>query len=119
VQEALSANAAKPAGNGHARGSLLVGLLAAAVLPAAVALAAYSPRVDLTYAAAAIPVAAGLGAVAVALARRGRRHSQITLGRIGGRTSARIGWVLGLLALYLATMALLAVAFFGLLLLFD
>lgn len=98
---------------------MLVGLLAVATLPAAVALAAYSSRVDLTYGAAAIPVAAGLGAVAVALARRGRRHAQITLGRIGGRTAARIGWVLGMLGLYLAAMALLAIAFFGLLLLFD
>ena len=119
MHEALPATAAKPAANGHARGSVLVGIVAVAAIPAAIALAAYSSRVDLTYAAAAIPVAAGLGTVAVALARRGRRHSQITLGRIGGRASARIGWGLGLLGLYLAAMALLAIAFFGLLLLFD
>ena len=111
--------AAKPAGNGHARASVLIGLLAFAAIPLAIALAAYSSRVDLIYAAAAIPVAVGLGAVAVVLARRARRHSQITLGRIGGRTSARIGWALGMLGLYLAAMALLSIAFFGLLLLFD
>ena len=111
--------AATPAANTHARVSVLVGLLAAAAVPLGVALAAYSSRVDLTYAAAAIPVAAGLGAVAVALARRGRRHSQITLGRVGGRTSSRVGLALGMLGLYLAAMALLAIGFFGLLLLFD
>lgn len=115
----MPASAAKPEANGRARASVLVGLLAVAAIPAGIALAAYSSRVDLTYAAAAIPIAIGLGSVAVALARAARRHSQISLGRVGGGVSARVGWTLGMLGLYLAAMALLAVAFFGLLLLFD
>lgn len=96
-----------------------MGLAASAAVPGAIALAAYSPAVDLTYSAAAIPVAAGLGAVALALARSARQHSQITLGRVGGTGLARVGSILGLLGLYLALMALLAIGFFGLLLLFD
>jgi hypothetical protein len=119
VEHAVPAPAAKSEPNGRARASVLVGLLAVAAMPAGILLAAYSSRVDLTYAAAAIPVAIGLGSVAVALSRSARRHSQISLGRVGGLASARIGGVLGLLGLYLAAMALLAIAFFGLLLLFD
>ena len=53
------------------------------------------------------------------LARSARRHSQISLGRIGGTGVARAGSILGILGLYLAGMAALAVGFFGLLLLFD
>src|SRR5262249_27076463 len=56
---------------------------------------------------------------AMSLSRSARRHSQISLGRIGGTGTARAGWILGLLGLYFALMAALAVGFFGLLLLFG
>jgi hypothetical protein len=69
--------------------------------------------------AVAVPLAAVLGMAAMALSRSARRHSQISLGRIGGAGLARTGWILGMLGLYLAVMAALSVGFFGLLLLFD
>lgn len=105
--------------NERARASVLAGAVAVIALPGAIALAVYSSTVDLPYAAAAIPVAAGLGILAIVLARRARRHSQVTLGRVGGAGLARAGSILGFLGLYLAVMALLSLAFFGLLLLFQ
>jgi hypothetical protein len=98
---------------------VLAGTVAVLVIPAALALAAYSSSVDLTEAAVAIPVAVVLGIAAISLSRGARRVSQISLGRIGGTGVARVGAVLGFLGLYLAAMAVLAVGFFGLLLLFD
>ena len=105
--------------NDRARASVVVVSSRSSPFPARVALAAYSSAVDLTWAAAAIPVAAFLGIVAIALARSARRYSQISLGRIGGTGLARAGSILGMLGLYLAVMAVLSVGFFGLLLLFD
>ena len=119
MDEALRTRAARPAVNGRARASVLVGLPAAIAVPAGLALAAYSSQVTLEYASASIPIALVLGAVAVVLARSGRRHSQFTLGRIGGLGLARTGWLLGMLGLYLGMMSLLAVGVFGLLLLFS
>ncbi len=105
--------------NERARASVIVGAVAVIAIPGAIALAAYSSTVDLTYAAAAIPVAVVLGIVAIVLARSARRQSQVTLGRVGGTGLARAGSILGILGLYLAVMALLSIGFFGLLLLFD
>jgi heme A synthase len=105
--------------NDRARASVFVGVLALLSIPAGLALAAYSSTIDLIHVAVAVPVAGVLGIVAMALARNARRHSQISLGRIGGTGVARAGWILGLLALYFAVTAALAVGFFGLLLLFD
>jgi hypothetical protein len=119
VQDALRIRSARAVPNGRARGSVLVGAAAVVAIPGALALAAYSPVVDLTHAAAAIPVAVALATVAIVLSRSARRYSQITLGRVGGVALARTGLVLGMLGLYLAAMALLSIGFFGLLLLFD
>jgi hypothetical protein len=119
MDEVLRSRSARPMPNERARAALLVGVLAVAVLPAALALAAYSAWVDLAETAAAIPIALVLGVVAVALGRRARRVSDISLGRIGGRGAARVGSALGGLGIYLACMCALAVAFFGVLLLFQ
>ena len=119
VTDAVWTRSARPERNERARVAVVVGVLAVLVIPAAVALAAYSSKVDLTYAAGAIPIAAALGLVAIVLARSARRYSQITLGRIGGIGLARAGSILGVLGLYLAVMAVLSIGFFGLLLLFD
>jgi hypothetical protein len=99
--------------------SVLVGVLAVLAIPAGLALAAYSSMVDLIYASVTVPLAALLGLVAIALSRSARKHSQISLGRIGGTGLARAGSILGMLGVYLAVMAVLSVGFFGLLLLFD
>jgi heme A synthase len=119
VDDALATRSARPAVNERARASVLAGIGAVAAIPGGIALAVYSSAVELTHAAGSIAVAVVLGMVAVALARSARRQSQITLGRIGGTGVARAGWILGMLGLYLAVMALLAIGFFGLLLLFD
>jgi multidrug efflux pump subunit AcrB len=119
VAEAVWTRSARAQSNERARAAAFAGALAVLVIPAAIALAAYSSLVKLTYAAAAIPLAAILGLVAIALSRSARRYSQISLGRIGGMGLARAGSIMGMLGLYLAAMAVLAIGFFGLLLLFD
>lgn len=119
MDDALAIRAARAEPNDRARASVFVGVLAVLAIPVGLALAAYSSMVDLIHVAVAVPLAAVLGIVAMSLARNARRHSQISLGRIGGTGVARAGWILGLLGLYLALMAALSVGFFGLLLLFD
>jgi hypothetical protein len=119
VTEAVWTRSARAQPNERARAAAVAGALAVLALPAAIALAAYSSLVTLTYAAAAIALAAVLGVVAIALSRSARRYSQISLGRIGGMGLARAGSIMGMLGLYLAAMAVLAIGFFGLLLLFD
>jgi hypothetical protein len=103
--------------NPRAGASLVVGLLAVAAIPAGVGVARYT-RVTLLQSAVSIGVAAVLGAYALLLARRGRERVQLTLGRSGGGTAARIGRMLGILALWGAGAAGLAVGFYGLLTIF-
>ena len=119
MEDALSITAAAAEPNDRARASILLGVPAVLLIPVGLALAAYSSTIDLIHVAVAVPLAAGLGIAAMALSRSARRHSQISLGRIGGTGLARAGWITGLLGLYLAAIATLAVGFFGLLLLFD
>ena len=119
MDDALAIRAARAEPNDRARASVFVGVLAVLAMPVGLALAAYSSAIDMIHMAAAVPIAAILGVVAMVLARSARRHSQISLGRIGGTGVARAGSILGILGLYLAGMAALAVGFFGLLLLFD
>jgi drug/metabolite transporter (DMT)-like permease len=102
-------------GNGPARASVLVGLLAAATLPAAVAVAELGDRIDLFQAAVAVPVAFVLGLLAIWLGRRGRRRFERTIGRVGGARFARLGRWLGLLAVCLALAGAIAVGFYELL----
>ena len=90
---------------------MLIGLLAAAALPAAVAVAETSDLLELPDAAAAIPVAAVLGFAALVLGGRARIHVERTLGRVGGARTARVGRGLGLLALGLALAGLIALGF--------
>jgi hypothetical protein len=104
--------------NPPARASLLVGILAVVVLPAAIASSRYLEEVTLVNAGIAAPVAALLGIVAIALARRGRRRIERTLWSTGGARLARTGRALGLLAVCLAFTAGVALGFYGLLLLF-
>ena len=65
---------------------------------------------DLIDAWIAIPVAVALGLVALVLARRGRRRASRTVSRRGERW-ARLGRVLGLLALALAPASGIELAF--------
>ena len=101
-----------PSSNGPARASALVGLVAAAAIPAAVAAAEWLGYYELLHAAAAIPVALVLGVAALVLARRGRERLQRTVGRAGGEGAARAGRILGALAVCLAITASISVGFY-------
>jgi hypothetical protein len=90
---------------GSARLSVLVGLLSVVALPAAVAFTRWSKDHELLHAAAAIPVAAIFGLLAVALARRARSRLAPTLGHPKGTRTARLGRLLGLLGFLLALTA--------------
>ena len=98
--------------NGRAAASLLVGLLAAAALPVAVALAEAAELFELLDASGAIPVAGGLGIAALVLARGARLRAERTLGRVGGEGAARAGRLLGVLAICLAIAGAIAVGFY-------
>jgi hypothetical protein len=91
----------KRARNVSAAASLLVGLLAVAVLPAAIAVAEREERFELLEAGYAVPAALVLGLGAVLLARRARRRVERTLGRVGGLRIARVGRALGVLGIML------------------
>jgi hypothetical protein len=93
--------------------SALFGLLAAAAIPAAVAVAETADvrDFDLIDAWVAIPVAVVLGLLALVLARRGRRSAARTVARRGDRL-ARVGRAFGALALALSAAAGIALAFY-------
>jgi hypothetical protein len=93
---------------------VLVGLLAVAAVPGAIAATHYLD-VDLLKAAYAIPVAVVLGLLAVRLARRAQRLTERTIGRIGGAGATRAGRWLGGLGVYLGLTAALAVGVYELL----
>jgi hypothetical protein len=101
--------------NPRAAWSVIVGLLAAATMPVAVAATRYSGSYELLHAGFAIPVAAVLGILAVVLARRARALDRATLGKAGGAKAARIGRLLGILGLCIAASATIAVAVYELL----
>lgn len=94
---------------------MVVGLLGAAALPAAVVVAERRADVELLWAAAAVPVALVLGLTAIALARRGRRRAEMTLLRRSGSRAARLGSLLGILALLLAGSGVTALVVYALL----
>jgi hypothetical protein len=93
---------------------VLLGALAVATLPGAIAFSWFSDRLELLDAAWAIPAAAVLGLVALGLARRARRQLRFTLVR-GRHTAARVGRLLAVAALCLAIAATISVAFYRLL----
>jgi hypothetical protein len=90
---------------GSARLSVLVGLLSVATLPAAILATRSSEHYELMDAAVAIPLAACLGLLAWALARRARSRLAPTLGHPRGSRTARVGRFLGLLGFVLALTA--------------
>ena len=94
---------------------MLVGLLAVAALPAAIAVAERTDLLGLVDASGAIPVAALAGLAAILLARRARRNVERTLGRVGGERAATIGRALGLLGLCLAVAGSIAIGVYAIL----
>jgi hypothetical protein len=107
--------ATRSSGNGRAVVAGAAGLLSAATMPLAILGTRYSESYELLQAGFAIPLAVVLGALAVWLSRKALRHDDARLGRAGGRRTARLGWLLGVLGIALAATALVALAVYGLL----
>jgi hypothetical protein len=101
--------------NPRAAWSVVLGLLAAATLPVAIAATRYSESYELLHAAFAIPVVVALGIAAVVVARNARALDRATLGKAGGSRAARAGRLLGILGLCMAASATIAVAVYELL----
>jgi hypothetical protein len=102
-------------GRGVAWGALIAGIGSVAVLPVAVYLTRYSDAYELLHAAVAIPIAAILGVVAIALAHRARRRASVALGRASGTRGATLARVLGSVGLCMAAAALVALGVYWLL----
>jgi hypothetical protein len=102
------------AGNGAAWGSFLAGLASVATLPLAIYLTRFSSGYELLHAAFAIPFAAALAFVSLALARRAQLRS--TLGLRSGRSGiATAGHLLAIVGLCMAAAAVVALGVYGLL----
>jgi hypothetical protein len=102
-------------GKGAAWGSLVAGVASCATLPVAIYATRFSDSYDLLHSGFAIPFAAGLGLVALVLARRALARSRVTLSGGGGEGVATTGRVLGVIGLCLAASALVALGVYGLL----
>jgi hypothetical protein len=103
------------AGKGLGWGSVLVGLASVATLPLAIFLTRFSERYELLHAGFAIPVGGALGIAALALARRARRRSRLSLSAERGDGLASAGRVLGILGLCLALAAVVSLVVYALL----
>ena len=88
--------------------------MAAAAVPAAVAVSDRTNRYSLLEAGFAVPPAALLGLAAVLLGRRGRRRQRLALNRVRGVRAARVGRLFGWVALYLAATGALALGVYWL-----
>jgi hypothetical protein len=101
--------------NNAARGSLACGLLGVA-LPVVAFVAAHElAKVSLVQATGASCGSIVLGVAALLLGRRARRNLDRTLGRVGGRGTARAGRALGFVALCVGVAAAVALGFYALL----
>jgi hypothetical protein len=100
--------------NGRAALAVVLGLLSLATVPAAVAYTHYA-NLELLKAEYAVPVGFVLGIAALWLAKRARRQSERTIGRVGGARTARLGRILGGLGVYVALTAALSVGVYELL----
>jgi hypothetical protein len=81
-------------------------------MPAAIEVARRSTRVALLDSAYAVPLGFLLGLVALVMAKRARDNLRWLRLREGGTAAARIGMILGLLALCLALVGALSVGFY-------
>ena len=101
--------------NKEARLAAALGAVAVLVIPAAVAAAAFTTRVQLLPAVyVAVPVAFVTGLLAVAVYRRARAELERSVRRVSERP-VRIARFLALAGLYLAVTGALALGFYGLL----
>jgi hypothetical protein len=108
-----------PSPNHAARGSVLLALLGLALPIGAFAAARQMEQVTLLQATGAACGAVVLGFAAILLARRARRNIERSIGRMGGEATARVGRLLGLLALCIGLVAAVALGFYELLKVFG
>jgi ABC-type Fe3+ transport system permease subunit len=101
-------------GSRAAAASLLAGIGGTATLPLAIYATRFSDSYDLLHAAVTIPIAVVLGVAAIALARRSRRQSALSLDA-GQNGLATAGRILGIVALCLAASGIVALGVYGLL----
>jgi H+/Cl- antiporter ClcA len=92
--------------------AIFIGLAGVLTMPAAIDFARRSARVSLMDAAYAVPLAFLLGLVALLMAKRARDNLRWLRLQEGGTGAARLGIVLGLLAVCLALVAALSVGFY-------
>lgn len=104
--------------NPRARLAVALGLVAVAIIPAAIAASRYVPQMSLLDAGAAVPAAAVLGLASLLAGRRAHEQVVRTLGRIGEAGLARAGRVLGALGICLALTGAISLGFYGLLRIF-
>lgn len=102
-------------GSGSALGSVVAGLASVATLPLAIYATRFSDAYELLHAGWAIPIALGLGVLALSLARRSRVQSAVSLASSRGPRLAGVGRFLGILGLCMAAAALVALGVYGLL----
>ena len=101
--------------NGVAWASFVAGLGSVLTIPLAVYLTRFSASYHLLDSGWSIPLGAGLGLLAIVLARRARRLDALSLGRAKGAGLVRAGRVLGIVGLCIASAALISFAVYGLL----
>ncbi len=104
-----------PARNDAARASVVLALLGLALPVAAFAGARQLQQVTLLQATGAACASVVLGMGAILLARRARRNIDRSIGRVSGASTARVGRLLGFLALCVGLIAALALGFYELL----
>jgi len=105
--------------NHRASVAALLGAVGVLAVPAAIVLAQRSKGVALIDAAWGIPVALGLGFLAIGASNLARVRVQRTVGRAGGEGRARAARILGAVAICIAVTAAISVGFYELLLHFE
>ena len=113
--ESLTRSSSARGRNDAARGSIVLALLGLAVPVLAFVAARKLQGVTIVQATGATCASAVLGGAAVLLARRGLRNIDRTIGRLGGENAARVGRLLGAIALCIGLSAGIALAVYAVL----
>jgi hypothetical protein len=113
--ESLTRSSSARGRNDAARGSIVLALLGLALPVVAYVAARRLQDVTIVQATGATCASAVLGGAAVLLARRGLRNIDRTIGRLGGENTARVGRLLGAIALCIGLSAGIALAVYAVL----
>jgi hypothetical protein len=113
--DALTRSSSARARNTAAWASVVLALLGVALPVVAFAAAHQLQKVSLVQATVAACGSVVLGGAAVLLGRRGLRNVERTLGRAGGEGAARVGRLLGVIALCIGLAAAIALGVYGVL----